>query len=54
MRKLCPPPRLEFLTTALPALVVGEENLVISLGPPPTLETLLLSLVQGHASSENF
>ena len=29
------PPLLQFLTTPLPALVVGEENLVIGFGPPP-------------------
>ena len=32
MRKLCPP-LLKFLATPLPALVVGEENLVIGFGP---------------------
>ena len=43
MWKLCPP--LKFLATPLPALVVGEENLVISFGlPPPTLEMLSPSL----------
>ena len=39
-----PPPFFKFLATPLPALVVGEENLVIGFGPPPTLEVLPPSL----------
>ena len=30
-----PPRLLKFLATPLPALVVGEKNLVIGFGPPP-------------------
>ena len=29
-----PPPLLKFLATPLPALVIGEKNLVIDFGPP--------------------
>ena len=34
MWKICHPPLLKFLATPLPALVVGEEKLVISFGSP--------------------
>ena len=50
MWKLCTPPLLKFLATPLPALVVGEENLVIGFGPP-TLEMLLPSLARGRNSN---
>ena len=39
-------PLLKYLATPLPALVVGEENLVISFAPPPTLEMLPPSLLK--------
>ena len=38
------PPFLKFLATSLPAVVVGEENLIIGFGPL-TLEMLPPSLV---------
>ena len=31
-------PPLKFLATSLPALIVGEENLVIGFAPPHTLK----------------
>ena len=39
------PSLLKFLPAPLPPLVVGEENLVIGYGPPPTLKMLPSSLL---------
>ena len=45
MCQLCPLSLLKFLATPLPALAVGEENLVRFRPQPPSLEMLLPSLL---------
>ena len=49
-------PLLKCLISPLPTLVVGEENLVIDFGPPPTLEMLPPSLqgTPGYDPPKNF
>ena len=54
MGKSCPP-LSKFLAMPQPALVVGEENLVVSFGPPPpTLEMLPPSLIMSNYFAEMF
>ena len=46
-----PPPLLKIFATPLPALVEGEENLVIGFGRPPFTLEMLPPLLMSHVGS---